>query len=397
MNRILLVALASLVLVPAVGCGGGGGGIQQLVVTNLLDAGDGSLRDRIAAASPGAQITFAAGLVGPIPLTTGITIGKSLSIVGPGAGVVTVSGGNSVRPFLVPAGASVSISGLTVWQGLGTNGGGIRNEGNLTLNGVVVDSCVAPGSARGGGIHNAGGTLTAIDCMITGCAAYNGGGIMTQDGTTLLRRCTVSSCQTTGNSGAGVLNSDGVFTAVNCTFSGNGTTGTDRAGGAILGGSDLADCFTTILSCTITNNAATGPGGGIYIESSAPFAAHLSLHNSIVAGNTGTGGPDLDLVLGTVDGATSNFVGIGFNSTLTHGVGGNVVGSIAVPQIADLGPLANNGGPTLTHLPNPGSPVRDMVPTASCVDHTGAPLTVDQRGQPRPQGADADAGSVESP
>lgn len=60
-----------------------------------------------------------------------------------------------------------------------------------------------------------------------------------------------------------------------------------------------------------------------------------------------------------------------------------------------LGILANHGGPTLTHAPLLGSPAIDAVPLADCTDASGNPITTDQRGVARPQGAACDSGSVE--
>src|SRR6185369_6454437 len=60
-----------------------------------------------------------------------------------------------------------------------------------------------------------------------------------------------------------------------------------------------------------------------------------------------------------------------------------------------LAPLANNGGPTPTHAPLPGSPLFDAVPLAACTDAMGSPLAFDQRGVPRPQGPACEIGSVE--
>jgi hypothetical protein len=60
-----------------------------------------------------------------------------------------------------------------------------------------------------------------------------------------------------------------------------------------------------------------------------------------------------------------------------------------------LGPLADNGGPTLTMALLPGSPAIDAVPVEHCTDADGEPLLVDQRGTPRPQGAACDIGAFE--
>jgi hypothetical protein len=62
-----------------------------------------------------------------------------------------------------------------------------------------------------------------------------------------------------------------------------------------------------------------------------------------------------------------------------------------------LGPLANNGGPTMTHALLPGSVAIDQIPEADCVDAEGAPLTTDQRSEPRPEtgGTMCDVGAFE--
>ena len=76
-------------------------------VANLTDSGAGSLRQAVlgANASPGAdEILFAPGLTGTITLTSGaILISDSLVVTGPGAGVLTVSGNDASRIFLVSA------------------------------------------------------------------------------------------------------------------------------------------------------------------------------------------------------------------------------------------------------------------------------------------------------
>src|SRR5438128_1956872 len=67
-------------------------------VTNLLDAGPGSLRDAIALTPAGETVDFQTGLAGTITLTTGqLTIDHDLTIAGPGADRITVSGNNASR------------------------------------------------------------------------------------------------------------------------------------------------------------------------------------------------------------------------------------------------------------------------------------------------------------
>ena len=60
-----------------------------------------------------------------------------------------------------------------------------------------------------------------------------------------------------------------------------------------------------------------------------------------------------------------------------------------------LGPLAANGGPTPTLLPEPGSPLIDAIPIGSCQADGAAGITNDQRGVTRPQGPGCDIGAVE--
>jgi hypothetical protein len=61
----------------------------------------------------------------------------------------------------------------------------------------------------------------------------------------------------------------------------------------------------------------------------------------------------------------------------------------------ELGELADNGGPTMTHALLPGSVAIDVIPLAECVDADGEPLTTDQRGEPRPVGDACDVGAFE--
>src|SRR5215213_1694805 len=126
-------------------------------VSNLADLGPGSLRQAVldANGSPGAdEVTFQPGLTGTIVLTSGeIPVTDDLVIAGPGAGLLTVSGNNSSRIFLVDDGTAavreVTLSGLTMTEGrvivFGyAYGGAIRVNGeDLT----VLDSVISQSSA----------------------------------------------------------------------------------------------------------------------------------------------------------------------------------------------------------------------------------------------------------
>ena len=110
-----------------------------LTVTNTNDTGSGSLRQAIADAVDG-DVIDATGISGTITLASQLLVDYDITINGPGMNDLTVSGNNSVRVFFINPAATVSINDLTIANGkvLDDNGGGIYNQGNLTLNYVTV-------------------------------------------------------------------------------------------------------------------------------------------------------------------------------------------------------------------------------------------------------------------
>jgi hypothetical protein len=146
--------------------------LSTIVVTNTNDSGSGSLRQAILNAPSGATIKFANSLSGDtIALSSGVLqISQNLDIKGPGSNALAVSGSGASQVFAVAAGASVTISGLSITDGFsdGGFGGGIVNAGNLTLKNAVVTGNVTEAlSAEGGGIANTG-SLTLQNTQVTG-------------------------------------------------------------------------------------------------------------------------------------------------------------------------------------------------------------------------------------
>ncbi len=288
-----------------------------------------------------------------IPVTASTTVinnatsGVSLVIEGDGH-AVDGQGTAGVRPFEVAANTTVTMNHLTVTGGklTGTNitGGGVYNSGNLTLNNVTVTGNSV--EKQGAGIFANAGNLTINNSTVSGNTSVGsgnsfGGGIYVQGGTATIRNSTIS-----GNS----ANDDG-------------------GGIAVLFG------IVSIDSSTIAYNSALSGGGffGFFTSSST------AITNTIIAANSG--GPDCDNAsIPLIDGG-HNLVQTQSGCGFTNGVNGNIVG-----QNPMLGPLANNGGDTQTHLPNAGSPTIDAGDTA---------LTTDQRGIARPFGVADDIGAVE--
>jgi predicted outer membrane repeat protein len=245
---------------------------STLTVTNTQDHGRGSLRAEIAAAHSGDTIVFSPSLDGKtITLTSGeLDLTKNLTIQGPGAGQLTISGygGHTfTRVFEVAPNTTVALSGLSI-----INGSGYAS---------VKDPGYAPWDGYGGGILNLG-TLTLSACTIDYSSALNEGGAIYSDGT-----LTVSGCTVYGNraaDGAGIA-TGGTATIVSSTISNNNASDTspgsyqpDGAGGGISNGGTL-----TLSGCTVSGNYANWEGGGIFNGTSGTVTVK---NGSSITGNT---------------------------------------------------------------------------------------------------------------
>jgi hypothetical protein len=213
-------------------------------------------------------------------------------------------------------------------------------------------------------------TITTI--TVTGGHAETFGGGIYNAGTLSLVNSTISS-NTAGGAGGGIYNS-GTLSLLNSTISSNTAAG----GGGVWNEGSLS-----VQNSTISSNAAEWSGGILN------WAGKLALANTIIANNTGgncfwNGGSVTDGGHNLIEGSGANTCGL----TATP-ANGNIIG-----QPAHLGPLQDNGGPTLTHALLDGSPAIDAGDPAVCAD----PATVnnrDQRGVSRPQGAQCDIGAFE--
>jgi N-acetylneuraminic acid mutarotase len=302
-----------------------------ITVTNTNDSGPGSLRQALADANGGDTINFDSALNGQtILLTTAeLAIAKNITISGPGANLLAVSRDQNApgfRVFHVAPNHTVIIQGITITHGIDVTGAGIWND------------------------H---ATLTVNSCAITGNSAtdskYAGGGIF-NDG----------SCCGAG-SGAATL------TVVNSTISGNSASA--GFGGGIMNLALGFPATLTVSNSTITGNTARDQAGGGGIDNESANQAFAMVANTTLSDNAGYAGiiDDGELTIGNTilkAGARPTIIKVGFGHVTSGGYNlssDNADGLLNGPgdQINTdplLGPLRDNGGPTLTHALLPGSP-----------------------------------------
>jgi hypothetical protein len=396
-------------------------------VTNLLDDGSpGSLRSAIAATPAGGVVDFAPGVVGTITLINReLRIDKDLTIEGPGADIITVHAASESRVFNVDDGLSgvtvtVALSGLTVTGGNpigpipqrpplppipgplpgggilnaerlivtdmvltannGSSGGAVRNTGEVLVYRCAIVGNTAEGLSNvefGGGLSNSG-TATLRETTISGNTTSTGGGLI-NDGLLTIERATISGNRATV--GAGIFaNRGSVIVISNSTISGNTA---DSGGGGIFVSDSL-----TLVSSTVTNNVEvrTGVGGGgIRVGDGT-----VEIVNSIVAGNSGL---DLRTEPGSTVHATASLIGVLDEFAVLSSSTSNIIGTRDSPIDPHLGPLADNGGPTLTHAVMLDSPA---VNAGS--NELAAGLPTDQRGPgfPRVLQGRVDMGAYET-
>jgi parallel beta-helix repeat protein/predicted outer membrane repeat protein len=247
---------------------------STLTVTNNLDSGPGSLRADIAAANSGDTIVFAPSLDGQtINLTSGqLVINKMLTVQGPGAGQLAISGSNTSRVFEVDgANPNVILSGLTITQGNGVGslsgeGGAILNIGStLTISGCTVSNNTANGGYGGAIYTTNGGVIQIVNSILSGNKVFDSNG--------------------SGEGGA-VYSVLSQVSMTNCTLS-NNTAG--QNGGAIY---ESGATTMTISGCTFSGNVENGGGFGYLTPPvgndiyNATTAQQLTVSNSVFSNNT---------------------------------------------------------------------------------------------------------------
>ena len=329
---------------------------------------------------------------------TELLISDSLSIIGPGATQLTISGNNTSRIITVDSGVTVELSGLTLLDGQtpSSDGNAIDNDGVLTVTNCIFSNNFAEASGFGGAIMNTNtltlrntvlsnngaedagaifnsGTLNAFDCTIAGNVALDNGGI-TNTGTLNLERCVF--LQNLGEIGAAIKNS-GTSNISNSTFSRNGLVFGQGAAGIYNSGTLI------VTNSTFSENESDDSEGvgAIFNEDGS---GTTTLVNTIIANSSFVGN-----CAGTIIDGGNN---LQFGGTIEESCGS----TIPTPDDDPLGgnQPSGNGGPTETiALPEDSSAIdggNDVVCAAAPVDG------IDQRGVLRPQGDHCDIGSYES-
>lgn len=382
--------------------------VDPIVLNNLND-GAGSLRRAVFEACPDSTITFGNGSGGggtnftdavpdTITLTTGqIVIDKDLTIEGPGAGLLTVSGNNASRIFFVTGpGAAATIEMMTVADGRTTgaavaaSGAGISNDqASLTLNDMVIRNNTSV-TGFGGGLYNTSGMLTVNRSTVRNNIAQSeaGGGIANRDISGVAGTLNVNNSTIFGNSagdGAGIANigttvGGSTLNLVNTTVSGNNGI----AGGGVANFGSAGTAVLNISNSTVSFNVATNRGGGIRNEAAISGTALAALTSTIVSDNSAPTGPDIATQSPATIGGSNNLVETTAGYTFSSG-SANIFGVDPI-----LAPLGNNGGPTETHEIGFGSQALNNGSNTRS-------LMFDQRGIgfPRTSGAGTDIGAFE--
>jgi CSLREA domain-containing protein len=257
---------------------------------------------------------------------------------------------------------------------------------SLTLNNLTIRHAQSH-DKNGSAIYNNGGTLIISNSVITANRSEKGGAILNNNYATLsITNSTFSSnTATSAYLGGAIYNtSNSTVTIIKSTFSGNK---------ALCGGAIFNEGTLGITNSTFSGNEADQDGGAIYNKDVVSITHGTFSGNAAVSQGAGiyNGGGTLNfsntIIANPISGddCRNNLGTIGINHN-------NLVedGSCSAAFSGDpiLGPLADNGGPTLTHALLPGSLAINNGYLAAC-------SATDQRGIERPQGPGCDIGAYE--
>jgi MYXO-CTERM domain-containing protein len=353
-------------------------------------------------------------VAGIIPWAEQASVDEPLVIEGPGADVLGLDGDDSAAGFA--AYADFTVRGLTLTGMSGAEGAAF----DVAAASLAIERCIVSGNASeldgGALLATDGASVSVFDSALVGNASGASGGAIALDGSMLLlERSLIAGNGAEGEGGAIRANASEVI-VTETVFTGNAAP----SGGAIAVGPAGGASYLSIENSTLSGNRASD-GGAIALDGDVPgrlvqttvtanalrpggsaecnaagIAAcedalePFSIESSIVAGNL------------ALEGDAGSYAGVdlGSGQDLTFALDASLVGaldarasftpSVLVGADPRLGPLADNGGSTLTHALLEGS---------AAIDRGRNPegFAFDQRGDgfPRVLGAAADMGAFE--
>ena len=268
----------------------------------------------------------------------------------------------------------------------------------LALSGVTVqngDGFAVSGESFGGGISAFVGPVSLTDCVVTGNTGSIGGGIAGLHGLSLVR--TTVSGNTATTAAGGLATVDGTIS--DSTFSGNTSTPspplggsdifTNGAGTLTIANSTLEGEIRNLAYCDVPPIPTCTPGTDIVLANVTVGAISF-----FQAGPGGSFTARNSIIRNCNGGLTLLSQGHNLIETNACNVVGDTTGNL-VGVDPQLGPLADNGGPTATHEPLAASPVLDAGDPGAPGSGGTACEATDQRAVARPQGSRCDIGAVE--
>ncbi len=295
------------------------------VTTSIAALGTGgpdgriSLREAILAANntAGANTITLSSLTYTLTSSFGgtPTISNALTIQGNGVSRTSISGGSSIRIFVISGATNVSFSQLTLKSGAAASGDGgaiLNGTGTLTLSSVTLSGNKA-NSGNGGAVSNPGGTLSLTSTSFSSNSCSGSGGAIYSTGTVTDSASTLSSnTATTGNGGAIALSGAGSATLTGTTLNSNRAT-------AGMGGAIYASAGNlSLASISASNNSAGSDGGAIDLVSGV-FTDTNGSYSSNSTSNGGNGGA---LALSGISSMT--LTGTGISNGQSGGNGGAI-------------------------------------------------------------------------
>lgn len=380
--------------------GTNGGAVVQdsssLTVTNA------TLQDNIAAGS-GAAI-YARALVTDNRLWIRSTNVISNAAAINGGGLYN-SASNGLTSIVDIAGSTIAANRATSTNADEGVGGGIINGWPAGNSGGVAEMHVSQTTVRDN-VAQTGGGIANLDAA--GYPTRTAELVVSQS--TLARNVAAGTGSERG-AGGGLFNSNGEATVANSTLSANQALGDDMTLGGRGGGiGNIGRGITTTLhlvNSTLAYNQASQAGGGIAVLGQVPSSpTTMQVGNTLIVSNVLTVTQNVSnavvlaaiatpqVIVGTgscsIENGTSSSLGGNIESGTTCVL--NTPADLQNTQVA-LGALANNGGPTQTHLITNTGPAYNSGVDALCA---ASPVNgVDQRGVVRPQELRCDIGAVE--